>query len=199
MAKISYTENILKKEEIRIFGFRNRYVLVDPKDSVFMMFEKPETSSDSSLVLLQKDFKFPLTAYSFAKKIAFLNIPMKDFKFICNCYEEHIVMPRNSIPYDRKVEELAFTYKISLNLAKFFLLLPEYTNYDALYAEIQKAHTKLGSDAKLSYTLLHGSKSERIKMLKHLLPKKTCRILNVEIRGWKYVHALCQEIVKGKT
>ena len=198
MAKFSYTENILKYEEIRIFGFRNRYILVDSKDSVFMMFEKPETSNNSSLVLLQKDFKFPLTAYSFAKKIAFPNIPMKDFKFICDCYEEHIVVPRNSIPYARKVEELTFTYKISMNLAKFFLLLPEYTNYDVLYAEIQRAHTKLGSNEELAYSLMHGSKSERLKVLKLLLPKKTCRILNIEVRGWKYVHALCYEIVKGK-
>ena len=198
MPKFSYTENILKYEEIRIFGFRNKYVLVDSKDWVFMMFEKPEAPSDSSLVLLQKDFKFPLTAYSFAKKIAFPNIPMKDFKFICDSYEKHIVIPRNVIPYAKKVETLTFTYKISTNLAKFFLLLPEYTNYDALYDEIQKAHTKLGSNEQLAYTLMHGSRNERIKALKLLLPKKTCRILNVEIRGWKYVHALCYEIVNGK-
>lgn len=201
MAKLSYTENILVDEHIRIFGFRNRYVLADSSDTVFMMFEKEQTVTDksmtSSLTLLQKSFKFPLSSYSFAKKVAFPNIPMQDFEFICKCYTENVVEPRNAVPYMRKVEEIMFSYKISMDLAKYFTKLPEYANLDKVYADIQKAHVRLASNKELCYPLLHGSKEQRKSILKSLLPKGAYRVLDVDIKGWRYLSALCEEVAKG--
>ena len=203
MAKLSYTENILKDEQIRIFGFRNRYVLVDSGNTVFMMFEKtqPDTTSTkvSSLVLLQKDFKFSLSSYTFAKKVAFPNIPMQDFEFICKSYIENVVEPRSTIPPIRKIEEIMFSYKISMDLAKYFSKLPDYTNLDKLYEDVQKAHEKLGNHKEFCYDLLHGSKEERKNVLKRLLPKGAYRTLELDTKGWRYLAALCEEIAKGYT
>ncbi|MBO5141567.1 MAG: hypothetical protein J6C46_00975 [Clostridia bacterium] len=194
----SGTSNRLKEDNIRVFGFRDKYLLVDQKGIAFMMFEKvPQDNSVSHTLHVPtiRKVEFELKnklekIFPMATQVQFKNISKTNLNYMCDQYLESIMFRSKSEEYAVRVNEIVLRYHVSIKVAKILAKTPEGTNYRTIIDEINEVRFFLQFNQKYRQPLIDGERKARIKILKSLFSEKTCKLINIDFLGWMLVKDL---------
>lgn len=190
--------NIFKHENIRIFGYRDKYILVDSGDFVFMMFElhSPHTNNplEPTVHAVDCTINCKLSALPMAKKMAFSEIDRNNLVYMCQYYLQSIFKKQQSIPFMVRAIEAKKKYGTSLDFAKLMAKTPSSTDFDKICEDMKDAHFYLQNKREWWNPLHTASKRVKKSILRKLLPLDTYDILNVDGLGNEYLQILINEI-----
>lgn len=172
---------ILKHDEIRIFNYRDKYILVGPDDTVFMMFEKCEKDYVHVFHPTIKIVDFPIKAdiakFPMATKVPYGGLSASNLAFICQAYT---ALNYKANPFWKRVNEIKKKYKISCRLSKVFAKAPAYANLNFIHHDFNEARFYLAHNPKCSNALQSGTKMEKKVILYKILSDVTYDNLSVD-------------------
>ncbi len=179
--------NTLKKNNIRIFAYRDKYVLVNSHDFVFLMFEKiPKELLDGqnkdSLTIKLVDFTVicKLSSLPVAYKIPFSKISMANLKYMCEIYSDTNFLNRNFKTLKERVHHIMTRYNISAKFAKYISKFRDPVSLEVLCNDMREAKFYLEHKPEWSYILQEGYEHQKVEILKKLLPLETFKIFELD-------------------
>ena len=183
----SKSSNILKKNNIRVFTYRNKYVLVNSLDYVFLMFEKIpkeelKTQNEDSLTIKIVDFTVicKLSSLPIAFKIPFSKISMANLKYMCETYSDTNLLNRNFKSLKERIRHIMIRYNISAKFAKYISKFRDPVSLDAICNDIREAKYYLERKPDWFSILQEGYESQKVEILKKLLPPETFEIFELD-------------------
>lgn len=188
-------KNLLRKNNIRIFTFGNKIILVDHYDIAFMLFEpiNSDTGINMSEILLDAlneneptiklidyFFRTSITAFPKAKRVFFTAISEANLKYISDTYRNSAhgeITAGNS-----KKRSLAIMYRHNINRDFSVILasLPRKYNLYTICQEIRDAHFYVANNPRLFEILETGYQFEKKMLLMKILPPRTYKAMRFD-------------------
>lgn len=179
--------NTLKKNNIRIFAYRDKYVLVNALNYVFLMFEKlpselldNQNKNSLSIRLVDLTVICKLSSLPIAYKIPYSKISMANLKYMCEAYSDTSFLKRNFKTLKERVRHIMIRYNVSAKFAKYISKFREPVSLDTLCNDIREARFYLDHKPEWVYLLQEGYEHQKIEILKKLLPPETVEIFELD-------------------
>ena len=179
--------NSLKKNNIRIFAYRDKYVLVNSLNQVFLMFEKIplellDNQDKDSLTIKLVDFTVicKLSSLPIAYKVPYSKISTTNLKYMCETYSDTSFLKRNFKTLKERVKHIMIRYNVSAKFAKYISKFREPVSLDTLCNDIREARFYLEHKHEWMYLLQEGYEHQKIEILRKLLPTETFEIFELD-------------------
>lgn len=196
-------KNILRKDNIRVFGYRDKYVLVDSDEVVFIMFEKiPENqylnNSSPSIRMVNFPVSCRLSSLPIAEKVPFSSLSSVDLKYMCDTYAASPIGYYNSRNFKERVHRISTKYKVSTKFARVLALLPKETNLSEICHDIREANYYIKNKPDWTMILREGSLDRQKAILHKLLTPETCKVLQINKITYPTISTIGHEIINIK-
>ena len=196
-------KNILRRNNIRVFGYRDKYILVDSNEVVFIMFEKiPENqylnNSSPSIRMVNFPVSCRLSSLPIAEKVPFSMLSSADLKYMCDTYESSPIGYLNSKNFRERVNRLESKHKVSRKFAKILAALPKETNLSEVCYDIREASFYLKNKPDWKTILKDGTVDQQKRILHKLLTTETYEILQINKMAFSSISIVVHEIINIK-
>lgn len=189
--------NIFKQNNVRIFGYNDKYVLVNSGDMAFMIFQRfDNVVTDSllpSIVHIKCSVFVSIDKLPNAKQVPISSISTANMQIMIQCYMQEY-------PHKDKAKVLKKKYHISSEFAQYVVKVSKGSEerIAIICTDIVEARYYLKNNAikaDMRSGLQEGSISEKLDILSQLLSKETFDWLNTYKLGKKMLDMLIFEIL----
>lgn len=195
-------DNILKKANVKIYAYRDKYVLVNSGNFAFLMFEKltenhpyHDSTIFPTIQLVDISINCKLSSLPVAQYIPFSQLSNSNLRYMCEIYSKSKFA---RYPYRSKTERInrfVLRFKVSPRFAKLLSSFNEATDFKAICKDIKEANIFLGYHPNLIPILEEGTDSEKIEVLSKLLPDETFKTLGLNIEKHWVINTVVNEIL----
>ncbi len=195
-------DNILKRANIKIYAYRDKFVLVNSGKFAFLMFEKlPEnhqhhnSSIHPTVRLVDIAINCKLSALPVAQYIPFSQLSNANLRYMCESYSRSKFAKYPYRSKNERIDRFILKYKVSPRFAKLLAKLDEAADFKAICRDIREANTFLEFHPNLLTTLKDGADNEKVEILKKLLPEETFKILGLNLENHWIMNTVVNEII----